>query len=125
MAEPAILIVDDDGALCTMMSEYLAQHGCAVEFAHDGRSGLAAALKPGHDLVILDVMLPVIDGFEVLRQLRRRSRVPVIMLTARTSAEDRIGGLNTGADDYLPKPFNPAELLARIGSVLRRTGKDW
>src|SRR5262245_33986603 len=93
---PSILIVDDDTALCGLMSEYLQHRGCDVDVVHDGRAGLAAALRPGHDLVILDVMLPVIDGFEVLRQLRRRSRVPVIMLTARTAADDRIGGLNAG-----------------------------
>src|SRR5262245_43389829 len=83
---PAILIIDDDETLCALMGEYLRHHGCLVEVAHDGRAGLAAALGRGHDLIILDVMVPVIDGFEVLRQLRRRSRVPVIMLTARTAA---------------------------------------
>lgn len=123
--EPAILIVDDDRDLCAMMGEYLSSHGCSVQMANDGRAGLAAALEPGRDLVVLDVMLPVIDGFEVLRQLRRRSRVPVIMLTARTTAEDRVSGLEAGADDYLPKPFNPPELVARIRAVLRRSGGAW
>src|SRR6188768_716534 len=103
------------------MQEYLEQHGCAVSVAHDGRAGLAAALEPGPDVVTLDVMLPILDGFEVLRQLRRRSIVPVVMLTARTAAEDRISGLEAGADDYLPKPFNPAELWARIRAILRRS----
>jgi two-component system response regulator CpxR len=117
--------VDDDRDLCTMMGEYLGNHGFTVEVANDGRAGLAAALEPGHDLVVLDVMLPVIDGFEVLRQLRRRSRVPVIMLTARTTAEDRVSGLEAGADDYLPKPFNPSELVARARAVLRRSGNGW
>src|SRR6185437_14707555 len=87
---------------------------------HDGGRGLARALEAEFDLVILDVMLPVINGFEVLRQLRKRSTVPVIMLTARTAQEDRIAGLNAGADDYLPKPFGPDELLARMRAVLRR-----
>jgi two-component system response regulator CpxR len=119
------LIVDDDRDLCTMMSEYLTNHGFTVEAVNDGRSGLAAALEPGRDLVVLDVMLPVIDGFEVLRQIRRRSRVPVIMLTARTTAEDRVNGLEAGADDYLPKPFNPPELVARVRAVLRRSGSAW
>jgi two-component system, OmpR family, response regulator CpxR len=123
--EPAILIVDDDRDLCAMMSEYLTGHGWKVQVANDGRAGLAAALEPGPDLIVLDVMLPVLDGFEVLRQLRRRSRVPVIMLTARTTADDRVSGLEAGADDYLPKPFNPPELVARVRAVLRRSGGAW
>ncbi|MCC7010723.1 MAG: response regulator transcription factor [Acidobacteria bacterium] len=122
---PVVLIVDDDLELCEVMSEYLREQGCLVHTAHDGRSGLAAALRPGHDVVLLDVMLPVLDGFEVLRQVRRRSRVPIIMLTARAGAQDRVDGLNTGADDYLPKPFHPAELMARISAVLRRAGGSW
>lgn len=127
VAQPplSVLLIDDDQDLCALMREYLGQHGCAVDVAHDGRAGLAAALQSAHDVVTLDVMLPVIDGFEVLRQLRRRSVVPVIMLTARTAAEDRISGLEGGADDYLPKPFNPAELLARLRAVLRRTRQEW
>ena len=125
MPEPAILIVDDDRDLCAMMGEYLTRHGCRVQTVNDGRAGLAAALAPGSDLVVLDVMLPVLDGFDVLRQLRRRSRLPVIMLTARTTAEDRVSGLEAGADDYLPKPFNPPELVARIRAVLRRSGHAW
>ena len=118
---PSVLLIDDDRDLCGLMREYLEQQGCAVSVAHDGREGLAAALSAGHDVVTLDVMLPVIDGFEVLRQLRRRSPVPVVMLTARGAAEDRINGLEAGADDYLPKPFNPGELWARIRAVLRRS----
>jgi two-component system response regulator CpxR len=124
-AEPRILIVDDDGELCALMSEYLGQHHFRVEVAQDGRSGLALAVSGEHDLIILDVMLPVLDGFEVLRQLRRRSLVPVIMLTARAATDDRVTGLNEGADDYLPKPFNPPELVAHIRAVLRRSGKKW
>jgi two-component system response regulator CpxR len=120
--QPAVLLVDDDVELCQMMAEFLGQHGFRVSTAHDGRSGLGAALKSQSDLVILDVMLPVIDGFEVLRQMRRRTTVPVIMLTARADARDRVEGLEEGADDYLVKPFAASELLARIRAVLRRAG---
>lgn len=117
----SLLLVDDDAELCGMMREYLAQAGHNLECAHDGRTGLSLALSGSFDLVILDVMLPVLDGFEVLKQLRRRMAVPVIMLTARVQQQDRIEGLNSGADDYLPKPFDPDELLARVRAVLRRT----
>ncbi|MFP5237525.1 MAG: response regulator transcription factor [Acidobacteriota bacterium] len=117
----SLLLVDDDAELCGMMREYLAQGGYHLECALDGRTGLSCALNGGFDLVILDVMLPVLDGFEVLKQLRRRAAVPVIMLTARVQQVDRIEGLNAGADDYLPKPFDPDELLARVRAVLRRT----
>jgi two-component system response regulator CpxR len=103
-----------------MMAEFLGNHGYHVSTAHDGRAGLAAALKARWNLVILDVMLPVIDGFEVLRQMRRRTTVPVIMLTARADARDRVAGLEQGADDYVSKPFAASELLARIRAVLRR-----
>jgi two-component system, OmpR family, response regulator CpxR len=117
----AILMVDDDESLCELVQEFLGREGYAVTAVHDGPSGLGAALDGGFALVILDVMLPVLDGFAVLRQLRRQSNVPVIMLTARTSEQDRVGGLGEGADDYLVKPFAAAELLARIRAVLRRT----
>ncbi|HEY2858159.1 MAG TPA: response regulator transcription factor [Terracidiphilus sp.] len=117
----SLLLVDDDAELCGMMREFFAQAGHRLECSHNGREGLACAVNAFHDLVILDVMLPVLDGFEVLRQLRRRNRVPVIMLTARVQHQDRIQGLDAGADDYLPKPFDPDELLARIRAVLRRT----
>src|SRR4029450_3948349 len=90
-----------------------------VSTVHDGRSGLGAALKTRWDLVILDVMLPVIDGFEVLRQMRRRTTVPVIMLTARAEQRDRVAGLEEGADDYLTQPFAPPELVARLRAVVR------
>jgi len=116
----SILLIEDDVSLCRLMSTYFAQHGFEVETAQDGPGGLARAIEGGHDVIILDVMLPVLDGFEVLRQLRRRSSKPVIMLTARTAQQDRVAGLNTGADDYLHKPFAPEELLARIRAVLRR-----
>jgi two-component system response regulator CpxR len=105
------------------MADYFAPHGFALEAAYNGRDALRRALEGGFDLLILDVMMPVLDGFEVLRQIRRRSAVPVIMLTARTSQADRVDGLNSGADDYLPKPFAPEELLARIRAVLRRARK--
>lgn len=112
--------MDDDTDLCALISDYLGQHQFAVEAVYDGRRGLARALEAPFDVIILDVMLPVLDGFEVLKQVRRRSAVPVIMLTARTAQADRVAGLNAGADDYLPKPFGPEELLARMRAVLRR-----
>lgn len=114
-------MVDDDEGLCELVREFLGREGYDVTSMHDGASGLGAAIEGGFVLVILDVMLPVLDGFTVLRQLRRQSNVPVIMLTARASEQDRIGGLGEGADDYLVKPFAAAELLARIRAVLRRT----
>jgi two-component system response regulator CpxR len=123
-AQPAgscsILLVDDDVELCKLVAEYFGRNGYAVEAAHNGRDGLARALENDVDLVILDGMLPILDGLDVLRQLRKSSSVPVIMLTARTRERDRIAGLDSGADDYLPKPFGPDELLARIRAVLRR-----
>ena len=119
----SILLIEDDTDLCSLMQDYFAEKGFHIESVHDGRGGLARSLEGGFDLIILDVMLPVLDGFEVLRQLRKRSDTPVIMLTARTAQPDRIAGLNAGADDYLPKPFGPEELLARIRAVLRRAGK--
>jgi two-component system response regulator CpxR len=117
-----ILAIEDDADLGMLMRDYFAQHQFEVEAVHDGRTGLARALEGAHDLILLDVMLPVLNGFEVLRQLRKQRSTPVIMLTARTEQPDRIAGLNAGADDYLPKPFGPEELLARIRAVLRRVG---
>src|ERR1039458_752817 len=122
-SDRSILIVEDDTELCSLMSDFISTHGFQLEAVHDGRQGLARALEGDFDLVILDVMLPVLDGFELLRIMRKRSAIPVIMLTARTSQDDRITGLNAGADDYLPKPFGPEELLARIRAVLRRVTK--
>ena len=112
--------MDDDTDLCALMADFFSQHEFAIEAAHDGPRGLARALDGQYDLISLDVMLPVLDGFELLKQIRRRSSVPVILLTARTAQTDRIAGLNAGADDYLPKPFGPEELLARMRAVLRR-----
>lgn len=123
MAKLSILLVDDDMELCGLMREFFQQHGINVETVHDGEQGLDLAFGGTFDLILLDVMMPKLDGFAVLRQIRRRSPVPVIMLTARTEHGDRIEGLNAGADDYLPKPFSPDELLARIQAVLRRSGR--
>jgi len=117
----SLLLVDDDVELCGMMSEFFAQEGHHLECIYNGREGLTAALNGSYDLVILDVMLPILDGFEVLQRLRRRKDLPIIMLTARVQQQDRIRGLDSGADDYLPKPFDPDELLARIRAVLRRS----
>jgi two-component system, OmpR family, response regulator CpxR len=118
-----ILIVDDDIELCNLLREYLTREGFEVAACHDGERGLAAARSGRHALVILDVMLPRLGGFELLRRLRASSPVPVLMLTARGDDVDRIVGLEIGADDYLPKPFNPRELVARIQAVLRRTAE--
>lgn len=117
----SLLLIDDDAELCGMMREFFAQAGHRLECAYNGREGLACALNGTHDLVILDLMLPILDGFELLKRLRGRKAVPVIMLTARVQQQDRIQGLDAGADDYLPKPFDPDELLARVRAVLRRT----
>ncbi len=123
MKDLSILIVDDDTELTALMAEYFSGRDIALAIANDGNEGLNRALDGNLDMVLLDVMMPGMEGFEVLRQLRRRSAVPVIMLTARTEHGDRIEGLNAGADDYLPKPFSPDELLARIQAVLRRAGR--
>jgi DNA-binding response OmpR family regulator len=117
-----ILLIDDDAELGALVAEYFATHGYRLEVALDGRQGLSRASPGATILVILDVMLPVVDGFEVLRQLRERTELPVIMLTARAGHQDRVTGLEGGADDYLTRPFAPAELVARVGAILRRTG---
>jgi two-component system, OmpR family, response regulator CpxR len=115
-----ILLVDDDVELCSLLDEFLTREGFHVECINEGNAGLERALQQGVDLVVLDVMLPGLDGFEILRRLRARSKVPVMMLTARGEDVDRIIGLEIGADDYLAKPFNPRELAARIRAILRR-----
>ncbi len=115
-----ILIIDDDTELCDLLTEYLEQEGFAVSACHDAQQGLATALSGDHAFLILDVMLPGFSGFDLLRQIRLSSPVPVLMLTARGDEVDRIVGLEMGADDYLPKPFNPRELVARIRAVQRR-----
>jgi DNA-binding response OmpR family regulator len=115
-----LLIVDDDVELCALLAERLAEEGFVLRTANNGLEGLELAASGGYSLVILDVMLPRMGGMEVLKQLRLRSSVPVLMLTARGDDIDRIIGLEVGADDYLPKPFNPRELVARIRAILRR-----
>jgi two-component system response regulator CpxR len=115
-----ILIIDDDEELCELVSEYLSVEGFTTEAVHDGETGLQRALSDDYELAILDVMLPRKNGFDVLRELRKSSKLPVLMLTARGDDMERIVGLEIGADDYLPKPFNPRELVARLRAVLRR-----
>src|SRR5271156_29487 len=116
-----ILIVDDDVELCELVGQYLISQGFQIEAVHDGSMGVERSLSGAYSLIILDVMLPGIRGFEVLRRVRAKSAVPIIMLTAHGDDVDRIVGLEIGADDYLPKPYNPRELAARINAVLRRT----
>ncbi|OEU72942.1 MAG: DNA-binding response regulator [Desulfuromonadales bacterium C00003093] len=116
-----ILVIDDDIELCELLTDYLSSEGFTVQTCNHGEQGASQALAEEYALVVLDVMLPGINGFDVLRKIRKRSKVPVIMLTARGDDIDRIVGLELGADDYLPKPFNPRELVARIRAVQRRS----
>src|SRR5206468_12445543 len=116
-----VLVIDDDRKLCRLIRDYLQPLGCEVSAAHTGTDGVERALGEDWDAVILDIMLPGLDGFEVLKQIRRTSDVPVLMLTARGEEADRIVGLEMGADDYLPKTFSTRELLARLRAVTRRT----
>ena len=120
MKEKHILLIDDDQELGSLLGDYLGREGYALTHVETGDQGLAQAQEQSFELVLLDVMLPGMNGFDVLRELRQTTRVPVIMLTARGDEVDRIVGLEMGADDYLPKPFNPRELVARIKAVLRR-----
>lgn len=115
-----ILVIDDDEELCDLLTQYLGPEGFTVEAVHDANKGIERALSGEHNFVVLDVMLPGVNGFEVLRTVRKSSAVPVLMLTARGEDVDRIVGLEMGADDYLPKPFNPRELVARIRAIQRR-----
>lgn len=124
MKQDRVLIIDDDVELCRLLSERLQPEGFAIETLQDGQAGLKRAAAGQHDLVILDLMLPGMSGLDVLRNLRSRSSVPVLILTARGDDVDRILGLEIGADDYLPKPFNPRELVARIRAILRRISRD-
>lgn len=117
----SILVIDDDTELCELVAEYVRAEGFTIDAVHDGESGLARARRGDYSLALLDVMLPGDNGFEILRKLRHTSQLPVIMLTAKGDDVDRIVGLEIGADDYLPKPFNPRELVARIRAVLRRS----
>jgi two-component system, OmpR family, phosphate regulon response regulator OmpR len=115
-----ILLIEDDGRLAGMVSDYLSGAGYHVEHASDGSKGLAMSERGAFDALILDLMLPDMDGLDVCRAVRAKSTLPVLMLTARGDAMDRIVGLELGADDYLPKPFEPRELLARLKAILRR-----
>ncbi|MEO5858957.1 MAG: response regulator transcription factor [Pyrinomonadaceae bacterium] len=119
-----VLIIDDDEELCELVSEYLGVEGFETAVVNDGASGLEAARSGKYDMAILDVMLPKMNGFEVLKNLRTDSSLPVLMLTARGDDMERIVGLETGADDYLPKPFNPRELVARLRAIMRRVKGD-
>jgi two-component system phosphate regulon response regulator OmpR len=116
-----LLIIDDDERLCSLLATFLARHGYELLSAGNGELGLKLIRDRRPQLVILDLMLPGRDGFEICREIRKHSRIPVIMLTARGDITDRVVGLELGADDYLPKPFEPRELVARIQSILRRT----
>jgi DNA-binding response OmpR family regulator len=118
-----VLIVDDDVQLCRLLSERLGTEGFSIEAVHDGVHGLERALSMEHALVVLDLMLPGMGGLDLLRKLRAKSPIPVLILTARGEDIDRILGLEIGADDYVPKPFNPRELIARIRAILRRTSR--
>jgi len=116
-----VLLVDDDVELSGMLSEYLTQEGFAATTVHDGESGVTAALSGDYDIAVLDVMMPVLNGVEALRRIRQHSQMPVLMLTARGDDIDRVVGLELGADDYVPKPCTPRELVARLRAILRRT----
>jgi len=117
---PHILLIEDDARLAEMVAEYLGEAGFRVAVAAAGRVGLERLTREPYDALVLDLMLPDMDGLEVCRQLRAKSDIPVLMLTARGEAMDRVVGLEIGADDYLPKPFEPRELLARLRAILRR-----
>lgn len=116
-----LLLIDDDAELSRLVARFLAGEGFETVWASCGEAGVEAALAQPYSLVLLDVMMPDTGGFEVLRRIRQHSRVPVLMLTARGDTHDRVRGLELGADDYLPKPFDPAELAARVRAILRRS----
>lgn len=121
MTPDKLLLIDDDIELCALLAEFLLDEGFGLETCHDGIEGVEKAVTGSFALVILDVMLPGCNGFEALQKIRKQSDVPVLMLTARGDEVDRIVGLEIGADDYLAKPFNPRELIARIRAIFRRT----
>jgi DNA-binding response OmpR family regulator len=123
MANPRILVVDDDRKIVDLIRLYLEKDGYRVLVAYDGRQALELAHQREPDLVVLDLMLPEVSGLDVCRTLRAETNVPIIMLTARTTEEDKLLGLDLGADDYVTKPFSPRELLARVRAVLRRAGE--
>ncbi len=116
-----ILLIDDDRELCALLSRFLKREGFAIDEANNGSRGIESALSGQYALIMLDVMMPDMVGFEVLRRIRSQSQTPVLMLTARGDTLDRVHGLEMGADDYLPKPFDPSELAARIRAILRRS----
>ena len=120
----SILVIDDDVEFCKLVTRFLTQEGFAIQSVNAGTAGAEAALSGNHALVVLDVMMPGVNGFDVLRRIRAQSHIPVLMLTAKGDALDRVLGLEMGADDYLPKPFNPQELAARIRAILRRVKPD-
>jgi len=122
-ALPRIVVVEDDVVVAETLTLYLEHAGYGVVTAADGREGLALARQPGVALVVLDLMIPGMSGQHVCRALRETSRVPILMLTARTSEDDRVAGLEMGADDYVPKPFSPREVVARVQALLRRAGE--
>lgn len=124
MADKMILVVDDEEAIRSLLGLYLRKEGFIVSEAEDGAAALLKLQEVKPDLVILDIMMPVLDGFEVCQQIRKRVQTPIIMLTARGQDEDRILGLEMGADDYVAKPFNPQEVVARVKAVLRRAGAE-
>jgi two-component system response regulator CpxR len=115
-----VLLIDDDAELCALVTRFMAGEGFAVDAATNGRQGVMRALSGDYKLILLDVMMPDMNGFDVLRRIRAESRIPVLMLTARGDTLDRVLGLEMGADDYLPKPFDPPELAARVRAILRR-----
>lgn len=117
---PRVLLIDDDVELSTLLAEYLSREGFDAHTAHDGETGARRAVDENFDIVVLDVMMPGIDGIETLQRIRARSTLPVLMLTARGDDIDRILGLELGADDYVPKPCTPRELAARLRAILRR-----
>lgn len=119
-----VLVVDDDAELCGLVARFLAREGFEIGWASCGASGIERALAEPYSLILLDVMMPDMDGFAVLRRIRHESRTPVLMLTAKGDTHDRVLGLEMGADDYLPKPFDPAELVARIRAILRRSARQ-
>ena len=118
------LLIDDDTRLAELLVSYFAPHGGELEHARDGRAGLVRLEQGGFDVVLLDLTMPGLDGLEVCRRIRKKSRIPIVMLTARGDETDRVVGLELGADDYVPKPFGPRELLARVRAVLRRAAPE-
>ena len=124
MAGKKVLVVDDDVKIVELVKLYLNRDGYHVITAHEGNEALRLARESHPDLIVLDIMLPGIDGFEICRKLRTESSVPIILLTAKTTEQDRIAGLDIGADDYVTKPFSPKELAARVRAVFRRTQDD-